>query len=410
MAAQYIPPEGQTLDKATIYAALRKVVHAHSALGVRLGPADIPVFERLQKVDLSEVVEFSDSRDLAKAIESILQRKFDRSSDSPLWRLVVLGNTVCFAWHHGIGDGKSGLAFHRAFLSALQAGGSPDEDPIVVPSKDPLTPAIETLVDLSPSWGKFAVEIFGLFAPVSWTRQAGSWTGNPVPTNLTLETHARLIEFSPDVASSLLEVCRSHRATITSTVYAMALSIISEQALSDNCTTVSSAVPISLRGLSGTSDDAICNHVSALQTYPKVNPIFSWEFASEYASEIRAFVKESVGEIGMLKYLYGRYDEFFLGKLGKKRRAGFELSNVGRFKVGKGIAQTWSTGRMAFAQCDVVQGAAIKLNAVGDALGGITITVTWGANSIPDAFAEDFVVKFKNGIGKLSGETKVDSF
>ncbi|KAG6890021.1 hypothetical protein C0992_003366 [Termitomyces sp. T32_za158] len=408
MAAQYIPPQGRRLDKSTVYDALARVIEAHTALGVRLKyPAKDAVFERLDKVDLSEVVEFSENHGLEATIEVQLLRKFGVTSNLPLWRVVILGDdTVCFAWHHGIGDGKSGLAFHRAFLASLRLNESRGGSSIVIPPKNDLVPPIETLVDLSPSWAKIVSTLFGLFAPVSWTRAAHSWTGSQVPTEITFQNNVRLLELSPNVVSALLNLCRSHKATITSTIHALAVSVISDLVMPDKYTAISSIVPISLRSLSGTSDDVMCNHVSSLHSHTKVNPTFSWEYASQYAAELRSYVKKSVEEIGMLPYLNGRYDEFFRGMLGKKRHGGFELSNVGRFEVENSSPDrpAWSTGRMVFAQCDVIVGAALKLNVVGDAIGGITMSVIWGAGSVSDDFAERFIVKFRKGIEKILSE------
>lgn len=411
MAAQYIPPKGRRLDRPTIYGALAKVIEVHTALGVRLkNPAKDPVFERLEKVELSEVVEFSDNCDLEATIQAQLLRKFDVTSNLPLWRVVILGDgTVCFAWHHGIGDGKSGLAFHRAFLTSLQLNESRGGSSVLISPKNDLVPPIETLVDLSPSWLHIVSTLFGLYAPVSWTSAAHSWTGGQVPTEITFQNHVRLLEFSPDAVSTLLKVCRSHKATITSTFHALAVSVISDLVMSDKYTAISSLVPVSLRGLSGTSSDVMCNHVSSLHRHTKINPTFSWEYASQYAAELRSYVKKSVEEIGMLSYLNGKYDEFFQGMLGKKRRGGFELSNVGRFEAENTSTDgtQWLTGRMVFAQCDVVVGAALKLNVVGDAFGGITMSVIWGAGSVSDVFAESFIVKFRNGVDKFLSEEVV---
>ncbi|KAG6909330.1 hypothetical protein DXG01_000930 [Tephrocybe rancida] len=409
MTAQYTPPEGCFLDETTVYDALTRVVEAHAALSIRLGqdPTQDPTFERLQKVDLSQVVEFADACSLEAALEAQLLRKFDTTSNLPLWRVVVFGDgTICFAWHHGFGDGKSGLAFHRALFASLQEGKVRGGDPVVIPSKDLMVPPLEMATDVSPSWRKFAVEVFGLLAPVSWTHKAGSWTGNPVPLNITLQNHVRLIDFSPDVVSTLLVLSRSHKATITSVFHELAISVISGLLSSEKYRTISSGVPISLRDLSGTSNDAMCNYVSALMSCTALNFEFSWVRAAQFAVDLRAYVRTSPEEIGMLKYLNGKYDAFFRGKLGKKRGAGIEISNVGRFEVKRGSSdeQTWSIGRMVFAQCDVVQGAALKLSVVGDALGGITMSVIWGAGSVSDGFAEGFIANFRSGIEKLLKE------
>ncbi|KAG6812727.1 hypothetical protein H0H92_000944 [Tricholoma furcatifolium] len=404
MTAQYMPPNGHDLDKPTIYNALRRVVAVHPALGVRLSrnPAtQDPIFKRLSELDLSQVVEFSSDCDLEKAISAQLLQKFDLASDLPIWRILVLkDNTICFAWHHGIGDGKSGLAFHRALLASLQEGAEQNPDPIVTTSKEPLVPALEALTDLTPPWSKVAQELYGLFAPVSWTSGAMAWTGNAVPTEITLQNRARLIEFSPEVATAFIALCRTHKATLTSTFHALTISVISDLIQTEGHKTISSAVPISLRHLSGTSNDAICNHVSSLRAYTKVDPVFSWAHASEYATDLRNYVDKSGQEIGMLKFLFGKYDEYFQGKLGKKRQVGFEISNVGRFDTRNTSFgdQAWSIGRTVFAQCDVVVGAALKLNAVGDPLGGVTMSVIYGAGSISDVFVDKFVENFKLGV------------
>ena len=71
-------------------------------------------------INLAEVVEFSDSDDLKTTLESQLQQPFNITTPLPLWRLVVLkGNIICLAWHHCIGDGISGLAFHRSLITSL---------------------------------------------------------------------------------------------------------------------------------------------------------------------------------------------------------------------------------------------------------------------------------------------------
>ncbi|KAG6833241.1 hypothetical protein H0H87_009862 [Tephrocybe sp. NHM501043] len=406
MTAQYTPPEGQSLDKPTLYDALATVVEAHPALGIRLSqdPTQDPTFERVGKVDLSEVVEFSSDTNLEAAMQAQLSRKFDFTSNFPLWRVIVLGNgTICFAWHHGIGDGKSGLAFHCALFASLQKGESRGGSHIVIPSDGPLVPGIETLASLSPSWRRAAAEIFSSFAPVSWTCGASAWTGSAVPLTITLQNQVRVLEFTPNVVSQLLILCRSKNATITSTFHTLAISVISGLIVDEEYETISSGVPISLRGISQTADNVICDQVSGFSAYTKVNPVFSWEDASQYANDLRTHVEKSPEQVGMLKLLFGKYDAFFLGKLGKKRQIGLELSNVGRFdaKSDPWSERKWSIGRMAFAQCDVVVGAALKMNVVGDTLGGITVSVVWGANSVSDAFAHAFVANFGAGVEKL---------
>ncbi|KAF5383777.1 hypothetical protein D9615_003564 [Tricholomella constricta] len=407
-AAQYIHPENHRLEKGALFQALRKVVQLHPALGIRLARelSPNPSFERLQIVDLAEIVEFSDSCGLKATIEAQLLRPFNTASALPLWRVVVMkDDTICFAWHHCIGDGMSGLAFHRTLQASLEEGEdhTPAANYTVLPSRNTFTPAIEEMTSLTPSWGKVVLEIFELFAPTAWTRGASAWTGNPVKTDISLTTRVLLIEFAPDEVSALLNICRSHKATLTSAFQTMAISVLSSLIPAEKHKTISSYVPISLRGIAGTPSDVFCDHVSTLHSYPRINATFSWVEAAQYASRLRSYTPQSVEEIGMIRFLFGKYASFFKGKLGKKRQGGIEISNVGRFEAKSSLeaGPTWSIGRMVFAQCDAVLGAALKLNVVGDSLGGVTVAVTWGAGAIPDSFAEEFTSRFKVGIDRL---------
>ncbi|KAG5649588.1 hypothetical protein H0H81_002980 [Sphagnurus paluster] len=375
VAARLIPPQGRLLNQPTLFHALRKVVQSHAALGVRLcDESSNPSFERLHKIDLTEVVEFSEISDLEAALEALMQRPFDTTSDMPLWRVVALkDNTICFAWHHALGDGMSGLAFHRALLDSIKELGNydPVADWTVIPSKGYFAPPIEAVLDLTPSWRKVVLEVFRLFAPTSWTRGASAWTGNPVKMHPCITTHARLIEFSPDTILELLPICRSHNATLTSTFHELAISTISSLILAEKqherYKTISSYVPISLREVAGTSKDVFCDHVSILHTYPLLKTTFSWEEAARYAKLLRSYIPKSGEEIGMLKFLFGKYEAFFKGKLGKKR----------------------------------LGGPALKMNMVGDPTGGITITFTWGDDSLPCSFVEEFICDFRDGVEEL---------
>ncbi|GLB41856.1 hypothetical protein LshimejAT787_1004560 [Lyophyllum shimeji] len=414
-AAQFVPPAGSSLDETTLFCALRKVMESHPALGVRLAGehSTTSCYERLDKIYLSQVVEFSDSCDLKAAFEAQLLRPFDAASTLPLWRIVVLNdNTVCFAWHHCIGDGISGLAFHRALLAALRQGGGhePLETDAVAPSTNALISAMEATVDVTPSWRKIFLEVFEHFAPGAWTRGASAWTGKPVE-NISLQTSVRLIEFPPDNVSTFLTLCRAHKATLTSGLHVLAISVLSAlvSTEAEKYKTISSYIPISLRGLTGASNDVFCEHLSAMHTYPRVNPIFSWDEASRCASALRSCTPTSVEEVGMLKFLFGKYAAFFKGKVGKKRQGGLEISNLGPFEASSDRAggETWTIGRTGFAQCDAPLGSAIKINVVGDPLGGMTIAVTWGVGSIENSFGESFVSSFRDGFAKVIS-TKAD--
>jgi hypothetical protein len=107
----------------------------------------------------------------------------------------------------------------------------------------------------------------------------------------------------------------------------------------------------------------------------------------------------------MLKNLYRNYVAYFRTKLGSKREGRLELSNVGIFGGGEcasaGDAK-WSIGKMAFAQCVSIVGSALKINDIGDPIGGMAVTVTCGEARIEDSMVESFVSGFERGFMELS--------
>jgi hypothetical protein len=363
-------------------------------------------FARLKAIDLAEIVGFSDSDDLQITFEDQFQRQFNTAADLPLWRVVVLkNNIICFAWHHCIGDGLSGTAFHRALLASLQEAIVTDDGTVVhLPTTTtPLIPALDTIINISPSWRTFLRATYDLFAPTSWTRGGSAWTGNTVTVDATLKTHVRLIDFPPQDVTTFLTLCRSNNASLTGAIHTLAVSALSRVILSRQNikqTTISCYIPISLRGVAGIPQGVFCDCVSTLNFYPSFQPDFSWAEAAKFTAILRSCPK-SGEEVGMLKYLFGNYVGYFQGQLGHKRQGGLELSNVGLFGGVSLRGGEWSIGKMAFAQCNSVVGPALKINVIGSPAGGLAITVTWGENSVEERVAESFVSGLEHGFMEL---------
>lgn len=420
--ARYSHHAGQQLDESVLFPALHQVIKAHGALTVRLSgdSGNDPTFKRLLSVDLTKIVYYSDqgAESLPQIIEAQFVKRIDTSSELPLWRLTVLkDNTTIFSWHHGIGDGISSLAFHQSLLAALNADNasyhgltSVDISPIAS-----LTPEVEQLVNMRPSISQFYRAIFDTFAPVSWTRKMYAWSGKDVKLS-GLESRLRVLEISPADNAKFIAICKKNKATITPTLETLAVSIISQLLLDDTHATkskswgtISTVIPMSLRPISNVPESVFCNHFSSYHAYPPISPEFSWATASNLTSTLHAFRSKAPGEVGMLKFIFGQYENLFKGKIGKKRDVGLEVSNIGKFVAlanteGDSSKENWIIDRLIFAQSDVIVGAAIKLNVVGTPAGGLTIAVTWGPETVDDAFAEAFVSMFIGAFHVLAVE------
>ncbi|KDQ61357.1 hypothetical protein JAAARDRAFT_54731 [Jaapia argillacea MUCL 33604] len=493
LAAQYHSPSPGTLTPSILFPALAHLIHTHAALGVHLtgDQTHNPIFSRLPSIDLSLIVHFIEDepepQTLRRIAEDQLAKGFDTSSTVlPLWRLVVLKRcgTVVFAYHHGIGDGMSGVAFHRCLLEALNANHISDSDDttiIHVPTNITLIPPVESLTPTSPSLKTVLGTLFSLYAPKSWTRGASSWTGNPVAFNGTLKVNVRFLEFSVSEIKRFKKMCRDHGATITSAFHELAVSVLAELVMgrqgsesarprkgeeerrSKGYKWISTAIPISLRSFTRTSPDAMCVEVSTFHTYtpfrsslpfrlsspipdfqiheapeslsndnptpkppsqispspPSSNPSFAtfWASATSLTSSIRSTRSKCREQVGLLKFLFGDFEGFFKGKMGKKREVGFVISNLGSFfppsrlesptrSFSPGDTQpgpSWEIRSIHFAQCDTIAGSAMKLNVVGDGEGGVCVGVTWGEGAIDDGLGE-FVSGFREGFMRVLEE------
>ncbi|KAJ7017701.1 hypothetical protein C8F04DRAFT_1154882 [Mycena alexandri] len=378
VSARYVSADGASLNKEHLFPALRKVVATHRALSVKLQGENSrqSAFINLETIDLSLLAQFSDHDDLETAIKGQLLRRFDTDSELPLWRVEVLRDgTVVLAYHHVIGDGLSGVAFHQSLLAALQDVIAGDDSSLVtVPQSLSLLPPMEAVTNLRPSILKVIKEVLALFLPTSWTAEMASFAAT----------------------------CRSHGATLTSAFYVLAVATISRLVPPNTpqYKTLSAFVAVSMRTATAAPADVMCDYVAAHHTYPAVHPAFQWPAAALYAAELQRQKYAAREEVGMLYLLFGNVAPFFRGMLGKKRGGTFEISNAGRVPAGKHVGP-WRIERMVFAQSDLVVGAALKINVIGDPTGAVNIALTWGKDAIDEALVESFAAQFQDGLRAL---------
>ncbi|KPM35887.1 hypothetical protein AK830_g10677 [Neonectria ditissima] len=134
ISAEYCSSNGDQLTRPVILAALRAVVEAHPALwhvflqrpSSKKGCHGLHT-AALRVLDLEQCIEYVDDEDDAGVTSDTLERLHNEwlwtadEPDSPWWKLVVKGRNIVFVYHHSIGDGMSGVVFHREFLAALNS-------------------------------------------------------------------------------------------------------------------------------------------------------------------------------------------------------------------------------------------------------------------------------------------------
>ncbi|KAI0642286.1 alcohol acetyltransferase [Trametes meyenii] len=443
VSARYQHRDGGTLDRSTLFTALERVVHGHVALTARLdsnGSASdeigAPVWVRLPVVDLNKIVEFhdEDSSKLENILETFYASPISYSEDVPPWKLFVLRDgTVSFAYEHTFGDGQSGIAFHVALLSALhQIQAPPAKHSGILtafPDDATLVAPIEERMDVSVPISTIVEQVSKVFLP-SFMRKdtTQTWTGEPVPASAVYGMTIRILQYSPADASRLLQLSRAHGTTATGTLHTLALIVLTRllRARPDtkHYTSIATNVPISLRRFTGTPPTAFCTHVSALRdTYPFLvteggedrdhgaamsADKFPWDRAVAFTTALKREAPRSGTMVGTLKLLFGKYDGYLLGQLGKKRSGGLELSNLGPFPVDKvekppagAWGAGWSASEVVFAQADPTLSCALVINAAGAPDGGLGLVVSWGKGAVDMGLAQEFLTEFKAGVQAL---------
>ena len=345
-----------------------------------------------------------------------------------LWRITVApGDMLLFSWHHVIGDGQSGLAVLKSILDGLNLDEDVKEfDPraVVTPARSQLVPPVEALTDVTPGIPRLLAAAVENYVPRHLTLW-NVWSGNDVPDVTTdeLKTHVRLLDLSPASSSKLVALSRSHRTTVTSVLYILSMSVLSEllaqrkrpgAGSTAGYSQLSTFVPVSLRPLTGSAPTVMCNELANYIAYePLLLTGFSWDMATEFTQKLRSTLVSTREQVGSMWWLFGNYEKFFRWKICDKRENSLKLSNVGVFKpdaprrIWNGWEEVeapkpkWKIGKAYFAHDDAIVGAALQMNVIGSPDGSLNTCVRWGEGAIDNDVAESFVNIFQSRLDEL---------
>lgn len=448
VAAQFESGSDACLTPENVFPALVFAIRTLPALSAHIHNerGSSPGFVRMQSIDVEGAVRFlgkdkdetmtamdAKSEDVAALLEDAFTSIIDASECAaaglPLWRVTVASaNILVFSWHHAIGDGQSGLAVLRAILDGLNSvdsiptGTTTDYHAVRPPASTSLSPPLEALTDVTPSLATLFPLLLGLIVPRKWS-QRRTWSGNAVPRRTSadaVKTHVRLIAIPAPPAARLIASARAHGATLTSALYVLVLATLSPLVAAlpgkRRYTRLRTNVPVSLRHITETPANVMCEEISIhVSSEALLLSGFSWEKAAPYSKELHRAVPRTREIVGAMKFLFGDYEGYFKGMLGKKREGSFVLSNLGAFKTdatetmtsASQGSQAWSIGNVYFAQDDSIIGYAIKINVVGGTNGSVHISITWGEGALDARIVESFVREFSKGVEDLTREEHV---
>jgi hypothetical protein len=375
-----------------------------------------PFYEGVSNINLKHHVSIIDEGEandggtsaLEKVLPPILNRPWPTSI--PPWRIVVLPlpsrpgtrMTRCFivfAFSHTIGDGVSGLAFHRTFLDAWQQT-TDNEDSFLVAAPSLTLPApFDTPQRLPISWSfllgpliavylpKFMADFLGLRASAS-TVNPGTWTGSRVffePESFN--SRVRLLEIEAPLVRNALQVSRNHDAKLTATLHLLIIRALSKAVPDRNITNFVSQTAVNMRGAIGAPDYAWGLFVSGYyEVHPRVDaagPVSGemWTAASLTTKKLAECATRLQDQaIGLLRYAPS-IRNWTLGKVGQQRDCSYEVSNLLAFGGG-GRENQCKITQMVFAQSANVLSAPLVFDIVSVKGGSLMCAVSWQAGAL----------------------------
>ncbi|MCJ1380262.1 hypothetical protein MMC17_003365 [Xylographa soralifera] len=389
-------------------AAISGLLHQHPSLSCHFEGEDTfePKFRRITTIEVKDVLQISDlekGESLAQKIQFLHDQPWSVNR-KPLWKLVVMreprvasdtsiGSTlhIAFVYHHVIGDGLSGAAFHTSLLRELENTEQRSQDMKEAPKSK------QVVQEYAPRW------LVGAPSPL--------WAGLPVQTleKCPFRSRVRTVTLQAERVESLLKESRRHSVTLTSVLTAALVSILAD-ALPE-APRFLGWTAYTLRRVTGTSMKDMVNQTSTFQTsYPadfldrfrkasnaveRVENLWNTAgyFHAQMQDELARCPRDNL--VGLLPYV-SDHVKFYQKKIGKAREATWELSNLGVFKkTPKSLLGNWILEEMTFTQGAQPVGPAFTVNCVSVQGGPLTIAITWQDSvvheDIIDTLAHGFV-------------------
>lgn len=393
-----------------IFLAVAEVIQKHpilSAIPVDEDTAS-PYFARLPVIDLSRVISFVTRSQLVVSggkdndLDSLLQDQHNTNFKAdygvlPFWRLIVLQDpseqrefTACFIFHHSLGDGASGLVFHKSLLAAMNMVENViDSETLqtVVESLDmPLLPSLESLHPLPiPATSDRSFT----------TTSVKEWTGDVI--RLPCETRFKSLSISADNSTAFIQSCKQNGTTVTSALPALFASILFH-ILPPTIEALSCVIPVSLRRWlpSDITNDTMGVWIDAFQVpffHSTNNQLFGmdWQQAQLCQSAIKAYLAHGGNAINVARFKnIPDISSIFTSKIGQPRDSAYEVSNLGVFNA-SGVESGWQSSRIVFSRSAFASGSAIAVSAVSGVDGAMSLGFTWQVGVVEEEVVERFI-------------------
>ena len=423
--------------------ALERVVRQHAALccGIHGEATRNPCLVLVDNIDLREKLAFRSLHSGASIMQHLEiehNERWSAQETSPPWKVIVLQREkgdpcildVALIYHHALGDGMSGAAFHTSLLKEMtevclqQHLPTKPVDNVTITPPLLLTPPIEELVKFKNTWSFLLGQVLQEYGPrVIFGRSDEPYTGLPCQDleSLPFKTKLELVEIDAELVQSLLANCKLRKVSMTallSATLALSLALAIPSALA-----FSGQIPYTLRRATETDYEAIVNQTSAVEIeYEKdlLNDIrqghtgehadaavqLLWSRAEQDSVRLREAIADPLNNnvVGLLPYLADHH-EFHRKKLENKREKTWEVSNIGAIKRRADEQGAWTITRSIFTQGAAVVGPAMNLNIASVFDGPMTIMFSWQQGIIEESVVASTIATFGSTLRKLAGQS-----
>ncbi|KAL8998340.1 MAG: hypothetical protein Q9169_002553 [Polycauliona sp. 2 TL-2023] len=415
VAAAYNVP--MSIEETTLRAVIPGLLRQHPSLCCCIEGGDTaePKFARLHTInakDVLRIVHFEQGQKLAEKLQELHDEPWPMVP-KPLWKLVVMKEPqamtdsrgtstlhIALVYHHVIGDGLSGKAFHQSLLRELNGLERRGEDlrnapeSIRTSSLPRLIKPIEKLISFPLSW-KFLVQKVAEEYTPSWLFGGPTtiWAGLPNKTldELPYRTRVRIASINAEDLEFLLVTSREHGVSLTSLVTgAIALALATKLPAAS---AFSSITPYTLRRVTGTSMAEMVNQSTGLETTYSADVLDRirqssnvherrdslWTTATWFHGQMQSELTKCPMDnlVGLLPYVIDPV-AFYRKKFGRAREATWEFSNLGAFTASPGPSSaTWKVDSMIFTQGAQPVGSAFTVNGISVQDRSLTLAITW---------------------------------
>lgn len=392
-------------------------------------------FASLPSVDLSRSIKFltrsqplndlgqGEDRELDAILEDQHNTDFKTEHGTePFWRIIVLQSaeqkmdfTVSFIYHHAIGDGVSGLVFHKTLYDALEVVSSTPApcfktEETVAPDED---------MDILPALGQLHPLPINPVPPANATEYLNQWTGNCIQH--PCKSRWTSFHLSPIVSKSFFLKCKQNGLSVTSVVSSIFGTVLFD-ILPPDVEVLTCIIPINLRPWlrlpREVGDDAIGTYIDATRVLfkrPEQNfkPLCSVDDVWTAARKVSGIMNDYLSNISPSGEPYTAVSvletipdvsAIFKPMIGRPRDAAFEVTNVGVFSTRAtpeiNEAPIWQVGKVVLSRSSLVTGAAVTVSVATGGDGSMTIGYSWQEGVVDD----DLVEKINQLVGEYLGE------